>query len=185
MTRPSMTEPPEITERERETSTQSPALPQRVVWQLLRAAARERAEHDKDTRHRTTECRRSFTELADDMGMALHKLREFVRFSGPEMVSAGLADDVKLLRAITDRFSLAFERAGVEIIDPIGRPYTEVAELVDLVHVEPTEDPAHLVVITTVQAGLRLAGGELVRRATVALGAPQPELDDHRKESTR
>ncbi|MGH3717777.1 MAG: hypothetical protein ACRDRI_02860 [Pseudonocardiaceae bacterium] len=180
-----MAEQPEITERERETSTPSPALPQTVVWQLLRAAAREREGHDKDTRRRTRELQRSFTELADDLAMALHKLREFVRFSGPRMVSADLAQDVELLCAITDRFSLAFERAGVDIIDPIGRPYTEVAELVDLVHVEPTEDLTRLVVTTTVQAGLRLADGELVRRATVQLGAPRAELDDHRKESAR
>jgi hypothetical protein len=181
-----MTERPEITERERPLSTQSPALPQSVVWKLLHAAARERDDHDADTRRRIGELRRSFTELADDMGIALHKLREFVRFSGPLMVSAGLAREEELLTAITDRFSLAFERADVNIIDPIGLPYSEVAGLVDLVAVESTGDLAHLVVTSTVQAGLRLGDGELVRRAKVRLGAPRPELDDdHRKESTR
>ncbi|MGH3795781.1 MAG: hypothetical protein ACRDSP_12930 [Pseudonocardiaceae bacterium] len=180
-----MSEPPEITERERETSTPFPALPQSVIWQLLRTTALERQEHDTDTRRRTREHRQSFTELADDMGMALHKLREFVRFSGPRLMSAGLGDEVELLRAITDRFSHAFERAGVDIIDPLGRPYPEVADLVDLAHVEPTADAARLVVTATVQAGLRLADGELVRRATVALGAPESGTDDHRKGRTR
>ncbi|MGH4026828.1 MAG: hypothetical protein ACRDRV_19825 [Pseudonocardiaceae bacterium] len=178
-----MTEPAEITEQERQTAVRSPALPQRVVWQLLRAASRERAEHDRDTRRRTGELRRSFTELADDLGLVLHKLREFDRFSGPQLVAAGLTDDLDVLRAITERFSSAFQRAGVHVIDPLGRPYTEVAELVDLVHVEPGGDRAQLVVTRTVQPGLQLADGELVRRATVQLGAPQSAPDDHRKGS--
>lgn len=171
-----MTDPAEITERERETSTLPPPLPQSVVWQLLRTVARDREHADQTLRRQAYELRKPFEKLADDVGMALHKLREFVRFSGPELAAAGLVGEVDLLRAIADRFSAALDRAGVEIIDPVGRPYPEVCELVDVVHVESAENPERLVVTGTVQAGLLLAGGELLRRARVQLGAAKPPL---------
>ncbi|MGH3828979.1 MAG: hypothetical protein ACRDRS_00790 [Pseudonocardiaceae bacterium] len=162
-----MAERTDITEEERELSAGDPPLPYGVVWRLLR----ERERRERDLRTRNREAARSTAALADDLGLSLHKLRDFVRISGPGMRAAGLDDEVELLCTIAYQLGTALDHAGAEIIEPAGRRYNDVADFVEVVYAEAGVPQEHLAVTVTVQAGLRMATGELVRRAKVELGA--------------
>lgn len=167
----------EITEREREVPAARPPGPHAVVWRLLR----DREQRDTEARDRVRTAERSVADLADDTGVVAHKLREFVRISGPVLEAAGLAAELGVLRSLGGMFGAALRRAGAHVVEPTGLPYAEVADLVDVLAAQPGVPHLDLVVTATVQAGLRMESGELVRRAVVELGAgpPPPPAPGH------
>lgn len=162
-----MTEPPEITERERDLTEPEPPAPYSVVWRLLR----DREGRERESRDRARAAARSVATLADDVGLALHQLREYARSPG-----ADRADD--LLSGIVETFAAALHKAGARVVEPTGRGYAEVAELVEIVYAEDGVPQERLVVSRTVVAGLVMDDGRLVRRAAVELGAPPSRTED-------
>jgi hypothetical protein len=139
-----------------------------VVWATLRAG------HASDDRLRAvvSDTDRRDKELADELVVVLHKLREFVTATGSAMDAAGLAAEVALVRALADRLAVAVTRRGATVLDPVGARYADVADLVEVLGDDGsgvgTED---LWITKTERAGLRWADGELVRPAQVRLGA--------------
>jgi hypothetical protein len=139
-----------------------------VLWAALRAG------HASEDRMRdvVADVERRDKELAGELVVVLHKLREFVVASGPAMGSAGFADEVELVRALADRLATAVTRRGGSVLDPVGRRYTEVADLVEVLGDDGSGARSEeLVVTTTERAGLVWADGEVVSPAQVRLGA--------------
>ncbi|GAA5114664.1 hypothetical protein [Pseudonocardia adelaidensis] len=134
-----------------------------VTWAALRAgyAAEDRL------RDVLSDTERRDKELARDLVVVLHKLRELVAASGPRMDEAGLAAEAELVGALADRIAAAVTRRGGTVIEPVGLPYADVADVVDVL------DGDGPWVAKTERAGLRWADGEVVCRAQVLLGAEQ------------
>lgn len=140
-----------------------------VVWAALRAG------HASEDRMRAalSGTDRQDKQMAVETVVVLHKLKEFVAATGPAMDAAGLAAEVKLVRALAERLDAALTGRGVTVIDPAGERYANVADLVEVLGDDgsglATDD---LWVVRTERAGLRWADGELVLRPQVRLGAP-------------
>jgi hypothetical protein len=132
-----------------------------VVWAALRAgyAAEDRLREvvsDTDRRDK---------ELARELVVVLHKLREFVAATAPRMGEAGLSAEAELVGVLADRLAAAVTRRGGTVIEPVGRRYADVADLVDVL------DGDGPWITKTERAGLRWVDGEVVCRAQVLLGA--------------
>ncbi|RII15938.1 hypothetical protein DSC45_16985 [Streptomyces sp. YIM 130001] len=165
--------PPRITERERPLPQDEPPLPQRLVHQLLAAAGREREAAREQARARSGAERERYARLAADVAAALHELRGCLAADGtPEAGSVPL-------RAVTRRFAAALAQAGVQVDDPRGSPYADVARRVDVGYAPPASDTTDLIVSRTVRPGVLLHDGTRVHRAQVLLEArphdPAPE----------
>ncbi|WP_158574008.1 hypothetical protein [Streptomyces triticagri] len=156
--------PPRITERERPVPAGVPPLPQQLVHQLLASAAQDREAAGEQARVRAGAERERYARLAADVAVALHELRGCL---APDDAPAPL-------RAVARRFATALQQAGVQLDDPHGLPYAEVAARVDVGHAPPAADTADLVVSRTVRPGVLLHDGSRVRRAQVLLEARAP-----------
>lgn len=164
----------EITERERR-----PASPPRGAYEVLWTAVRDQHRSEEALRAAGRETERRDKQLADDLVVVLHKMREFGRGTGPAMVEAGLGPAADLVASLTERIAAALERRGATVVDPVGRDYPEVAHLVEVLGDDGTGRPAAEMSVTrTEQAGLIWPDGELVRPATVRLGAAEGATAD-------
>lgn len=139
-----------------------------VVWAALRAG---QAADDR-LRAVVSDTDRRDKELAGELVVVLHKLREFVAATGPAMDAAGLTAEVTLVNALADRLAVAVTRRGATVLDPLGERYADVADVVEVLGDDGsgagTDD---LWITKTERAGLRWADGALVRPAQVRLGA--------------
>lgn len=163
-----MTDPVFPIDEQERGATASPRSAYGVVWSALRAehAAQERlraAVGDLDRRDK---------ELADELVVVLHKLREFVAATGPAMAAAGLEAEVGLVTALADRLATAVSGRGATVLDPVGERYVDVADLVEVLGDDGSGvGSAELWITKTERAGLRWADGEVVRPAQVRLGS--------------
>ncbi|HLU60193.1 MAG TPA: hypothetical protein VKZ81_32430 [Pseudonocardia sp.] len=156
-----------IDERER-----GGAPPGRSAYGVTWAALRARYAAEDRLRDALSETERRDKELVRELVVVLHKLREFVAASGPSMAAAGLSADAELVGALADRLAGAIARRGGTVIDPVGLPYADVADLVDVL------DGDGPWVTKTERAGLRWTDGEVVCRAQVLLGGERETEGD-------
>jgi hypothetical protein len=138
-----------------------------VVWAALKAG------HTADERMRgvVSDTDRRDKELAGELVVVLHKLREFVAATGPTMEEAGLAAEVTVVAALADRLATAVTRRGATVLDPVGQRYADVADVVEVLGDDGSGAGTDELWITkTERAGMRWADGALVSPAQVRLG---------------
>ncbi|NUO80104.1 hypothetical protein HUU05_08510 [candidate division KSB1 bacterium] len=92
-----------------------------------------------------------------------------------ESVSQPKADVFKTLRVLKDQMQTVLNEAGIEIIAPLGRPYEEVADFVNVMHWRHHEQFTAEVVAEVLEPIVKRRG-QAVHLAHLIMGAPpKPE----------
>lgn len=108
---------------------------------------------------------------AAEQAALVFRLSAVLRQHNQAMVDAGLKVASRTLRVLRDQMLSALDRAGLTVVDPVGRPYDDVATAVDVAGWRHGPDFHDEVVAETVEPIIR-HGAEVVRLGRVIMGAP-------------
>lgn len=129
-------------------------------WQQL---DRERA--------RTREVAADADAAAAEHAVLLHRFGIVLRDNEDALTAAGLGGVQRQLRILRDQMLAALKETGLEIVDPVGRPFDEVADAVRVLYWRNEPEFSSQVVAETIEPIVR-HGVETVRPGRVIGGAP-------------
>jgi molecular chaperone GrpE (heat shock protein) len=92
------------------------------------------------------------------------------------LVAAGSKRAHQQLRIVRDRMLAALEDAGLEVVDPEGRPFDDVVDLVDVIGWRHGPQFPAQVVAETIEP-IVLHDNALVRTGRVIMGGPEENSD--------
>ena len=111
---------------------------------------------------------------AAEQAVLVFQLSALLDDNADTFADAGLDRLHRRLRVLGNQMTQAVASTGLEVIDPAGLPFAEVAEMVQVIGWRHGPEFAHEVVAETV-APIVLHDVELVRPGRVIMGAPDKE----------
>lgn len=124
-----------------------------------------------DERARTREVAAEADAAAAEHAVLVHRLDTVLAGNEDALTAAGLGGVHRQLRILRNQMLAALKQTGLEIVDPVGRPFDEVADAVRVLSRRNSADFSSEVVAETIEPIIR-HGVETVRPGRVIVGAP-------------
>lgn len=150
----------------------SPAAEVATVLKLYQAAVREERRRGRATAD-------DILATAVEQAALVARLRAALARNDGALEEASLGRVRTELRILTDQMEEALGAGGITFHDPIGAPFDQVADRVEVVAWRTGAEYAHEMVAETKDA-IVLHNGAVIRPGQVVMGAPPAEDDKER-----
>jgi hypothetical protein len=138
------------------------------------AAALQRCRRDLDAeRAAAAEALAGAHAAAAEQAVLVFTLSAALRRHDQALADAGLAVPRRTFRVLRDQMMAALDRGGLTVLDPTGRPFDEVGDLVRVTGWRHGLEYDGEVVAETIEPIVRY-GAEVVHPGLVIMGAPDP-----------
>ncbi|QUQ67112.1 nucleotide exchange factor GrpE [Kutzneria sp. CA-103260] len=114
---------------------------------------------------------------AAEQAVLVHQLAAALDRHDQALADAGLERARKTLRIVHKQMLTALEDSGLSVVDPLGRPFREIADSVEVLAWRHGDEFDGEVVAETLKPIIR-HGAEVIRQGEVIMGAPAPDSDE-------